>query len=568
MSGFGQSTSVSATLTPDTIAVGQSGTFKITVSSNRRLEAIKPPELGSLLPSSFHAFYLGTQNQYNTINTQMSVSKTWSYSVIPQKEGSFTIPDIVFPLDGKNYQTRPITITVTPRIQPRNQTDPQKRTWSRNLFNDPFYGGTQKVEASIDNQSPYVGEQITYTFRYLHTAVLPSIDSPKYQSPPMNRFWKSQLGQQESKIEVISGTQFRVAEIKTALFPMMTGSITIDPATLSLPTSIGLSNWSTPRQLTTEAIKVDVRPLPETGKPTSFEGVVGKYQITSEVDQAKVKVGEAITMHVRISGTGNIETLPELKTPEMIDLTIYDPKITDVTQDTDGKIQGSRTYEYVIIPSKSGRFTIPVIEVFYFDPDKEKYEIMSTNQILLQILPGTTIESKITWSDSSTSATNEMNTETGLYKIFAWSFGVLFIGVIGIIYRIRVYNHQQSQVDQPKLQQQNAYTNVLTILDQAQSFTDLANAIYNYVGDSFDNSSVGLNPEIVKQQLRLGNVPELSIDEIVRILRECDMARFTPITSQDSELKTAVEQAKNVLEKIKEELGEKGYAKHANKVSR
>ena len=74
--------------------------------------------------------------------------------------------------------------------------------------------------------------------------------------------------------------------------------------------------------------------------------------------------------------------------------------------------------------------------------------------------------------------------------------------------------------------------------------------------------------EIVKQQLRLGNVPELSIDEIVRILRECDMARFTPITSQDSELKTAVEQAKNVLEKIKEELGEKGYAKHANKVSR
>ena len=566
-SGWGQSPSVSVTLAPETIAVGQNTTLTITISSHQQLEAMAPPNLGSLLPVSFQAFYLGTKNQYNNINAQSSVSKIWSYSLIPQEEGSFTISDIVLPFNGKNFQIQPITIIVKSKIQLQNQTGSQKRTWSQNVFNDPFYGGSQKIEASVDNQFPYVGEQITYTFRYLHTAIIPSVDFPKYQLPSMNQFWRYQLGQPKPKTEIINGTRFRVAEIKIALFPMVTGIITIAPSVLSLSASIERSNRSIPRQLKTEGmIEVMVRPLLETGKPTSFEGVVGRYQITSEVEKTKVKIGEAITMHIRIAGIGNIETLPELKIPEMIDLTIYDSNITDATQDTNGEIYGSRTYEYVIIPSKPGRVTIPVIEFCYFDPNEEKYEIIRTTPIPLKISPETTTKTKITQLDSSMLDTSKVRTGMGLYKIFAWSFGVLFIGVIGVIYIIKIHNHKQSQADKQKSRQLNAYANALTILNQARSFADLANAIYSYISDSFQSSSVGLNPEIVKRQLLLENVSELSADEMVRILRECDMAIFTPITSQINELKATVEQAKSVVGRIEEELSKKEETKNANKV--
>jgi len=557
-SGWGQSPSVSVTLTPETIAVGQNTTLTITISSHQQLEAMAPPNLGSFLPVSFQTSYLGTKNQYNNVNAQSSVSKIWSYSLIPQEEGSFTISDIALPFNGKNFQIQPITIIVKSKIQLKNQTGSQKRTWSRNVFNDPFYGGSQKIEASVDNQFPYIGEQITYTFRYLHTAIIPSVDFPKYQLPSMNQFWRYQLGQSKPKTEIINGTQFRVAEIKIALFPMVTGIITIAPSVLSLPTSIERSNRSIPRQLNTEeVIEVMVRPLPETGNPTSFGGVVGKYQITSEVEKTKVKIGEAITMHIRIAGIGNIETLPELKIPEMIDLTIYDSNITDATRDTHGKIYGSRTYEYVIIPSKPGRVTIPVIELCYFDPNGEKYEIIRTTPIPLEISPETTTKAKITPLDSSMLDTSKVRTGMGLYKIFAWSFGVLFIGAIGVIYIIKIHNHEQSQADKQQSRQLNAYANALAILNQARSFADLANAIYSYISESFQSSSVGLNPETVKRQLLLENVSELSADEMVRILRECDMAIFTPITSQISELKAAVEQTKNVVRRIEEELGKK-----------
>ena len=568
-SGWGQSPSVSVTLTPETIAVGQNTTLTITISSHQQLEAMAPPNLGSFLPVSFQTSYLGTKNQYNNVNAQSSVLKIWSYSLIPQEEGSFTISDIALPFNGKNFQIQPITIIVKSKIQLQNQTGSQKRTWSRNVFNDPFYGGSQKIEASVDNQFPYIGEQITYTFRYLHTAIIPSVDFPKYQLPSMNQFWRYQLGQSKPKTEIINGTQFRVAEIKIALFPMVTGIITIAPSVLSLPTSIERSNRSIPRQLNTEeVIEVMVRPLPETGNPTSFGGVVGKYQITSEVEKTKVKIGEAITMHIRIAGIGNIETLPELKIPEMIDLTIYDSNITDATRDTHGKIYGSRTYEYVIIPSKPGRVTIPVVELCYFDPNGEKYEIIRTTPIPLEISPETTTKAKITPLDSSMLDTSKVRTGMGLYKIFAWSFGVLFIGAIGVIYIIKIHNHEQSQADKQQSRQLNAYANALAILNQARSFADLANAIYSYISESFQSSSVGLNPETVKRQLLLENVSELSADEMVRILRECDMAIFTPITSQISELKAAVEQTKNVVRRIEEELGKKEETKNANKVQR
>jgi len=564
--GLGQSPSISVIVAPEAIVVGQNAILTITISSHQKLEVVNPPDLAPFLPASFQISYLGTKKRYSFVNEQSSVSKFWSYSLIPQEEGSFTLSDLVLPFNGKSTQIIPVTIIVRPRSQLQDWTGSQKHTWSRSAFTDPFYGGLQKIEANVDKQSPFVGEQMTYTFRYLHTAIIPSVDVPKYQLPSMNQFWKYQLGESKSKMEIMDGERFRVTEIEVALFPMIAGITIINPSVLSLPTSTELSDQFIPRQLETEeAIKVSVRSLPETGRPISFEGIVGKYQIASEVEKTVAGVGEAITMQVRISGIGNIEALPNLKVPEVVDLVVYDSNIIDTTRDTNGKISGTRTYGYVIIPSKPGRLAIPVIEVCYFDPDKEKYEIIRTTPIPLEILPETEIEAKITQVDSISGST-ETSTRMGRYGIFAWSFGVLFIVVIGSIFVIKILKREFGQVEEQKLRQLDAYDNVLTVLDKTQSFADLANVIYDYISDNFGGNSVGLNPEIVKRKLLLENISELSTDEVVEILRECDMVMFTPATSQISEFKVAVEKAKSVVGRIEEELSKKGQVKHANKV--
>lgn len=555
--GLGQSPSISVILDPEAIVVGQTAVLTITISSHQKLEEVKPPDFAPLLPACFQISYLGTKKRYSFVNGQSSVLKIWSYSLIPQEEGSFTLSDFVLPFNGKSAQIKPVTITVTPRSQLQDWTGSQKDTWSRSGFTDPFYGGAQKIEANIDKQSPFVGEQVTYTFRYLHTAIVPSVNVPKYQLPSMNQFWKYQLGESKSKMEIIGGERFRVTEIEVALFPMIAGITIINPSVLTLPTLAELSDQFIPRQLETEeTIKVIVRSLPEIGRPTSFEGIVGKYQIASEVEKTVAGVGEAIAMHVRISGIGNIETLPDLKVPEGVDLVVYDSNIIDTTQDTNGKISGTRTYGYVIIPASPGRLEIPVIEVSYFDPDKEKYEIIRTTPIPLEILPETEIGAKIAQADSISGST-KTSTRLGRYGVFAWSFGALFIVAIGSIFVIRILKRKLGQVEEQKLRQLDAYDNVLTGLDKTQSFADLANVIYGYISDNFGGSSVGLNPEVVKRKLLLENISELSTDEVVGILRKCDMVMFAPATTPISEFKVAVERSKSVVGRIEEELKKK-----------
>ena len=124
--GLGQSPSISVILDPEAIVVGQTAVLTITISSHQKLEEVKPPDFAPLLPASFQISYLGTKKRYSFVNGQSSVLKIWSYSLIPQEEGSFTLSDFVLPFNGKSAQIKPVTITVTPRSQLQDWTGSQK----------------------------------------------------------------------------------------------------------------------------------------------------------------------------------------------------------------------------------------------------------------------------------------------------------------------------------------------------------------------------------------------------------------------------------------------------------
>ena len=132
--GLGQSPSISVIVAPKAIVVGQNAILTITISSHQKLEVVNPPDLAPFLPVSFQISYLGTKKRYSFVNEQSSVLKFWSYSLIPQEEGSFTLSDLVLPFNGKSTQIRPVTIIVTPRSQLQDWTGSQKHTWSRSVF--------------------------------------------------------------------------------------------------------------------------------------------------------------------------------------------------------------------------------------------------------------------------------------------------------------------------------------------------------------------------------------------------------------------------------------------------
>ena len=128
----------------------------------------------------------------------------------------------------------------------------------------------------------------------------------RYEPPSFAGFWNSEVSERGEYSETIGSQAYSVVELRTLLFPTVTGRTEIGSARLSGPAGI----------LESDSVFVDVRPLP-TGAPPGFTGAVGRFEIAVEVNAATIGAGERALATVRISGEGNVEALPEPDWPEI-----------------------------------------------------------------------------------------------------------------------------------------------------------------------------------------------------------------------------------------------------------
>lgn len=562
---YSQDITVSAEVTPKIISLNETATLRVTVSANQQLRNITPPKLKAL--PEFNVSYGGASSKYNLTGNQFSVSMTWTYVLKPKRVGQFTVPEIHISHSNKIYAADPVTI----KVLPKSKKPPQHKS-TQDTFTDAFSSSTHKVEASVDNSHPYVNEQIIYTFRYLYTARIPSFNSPKYTRPSLRQFWTAELERKPSRRQVIDGTLYWIEEIQVGLFPITAGRITIEPAKLSLPLSAGRGRPQSANLLITNPVEVNVRPLPQEGKPTDFAGTVGKYRIHVQTDQQTVEAGDGFTLQVQVSGTGNIETVPAPTVPPLPNMAIYDPQITDAIRSLDSKVRGSRTYEYVIIPSKEGHWTIPAIDYPYFDPQTEQYQVAHTIPITINVLPNPNGITGITSPHSTPSDIRLLKQDIRyikpeslklfnqhLYPYKRVSFWVAQALPIAIGLFVWFYRQRLAKREPKHLREQYAAKNALRIIEDAKKhitnepttfYGTLANGLYQYIGDILDIPPSGLNPELVRQRCDEAGFPGLATTQIVDMLTQCDYVRFAPVAANPIDMADALNAAKVAIDGI------------------
>ena len=563
-----QDITVSAAVTPKIISLNETATLRVTISANQQLGNIAAPKLNA--SPEFDVSYGASSSQYNLSGNQISVSVTWTYVLRPKKVGQFTAPSIQISHGNKTYTADPISIKVLPK-----STKPSQSESTQDTFIDAFSSSTHKVEASVDNPRPYVNEQIIYTFRYLYTVRIPSFNSPKYTRPSLRQFWTTELERKQAQRQVIDGTLYWIEEIRVGLFPITAGRVTIEPAKLSLPLSTGRGRPQSSNVLITNPVEVDVRPLPQQGKPTDFVGTVGQYRIHSQTDRQTIEAGDGFTLRVQVSGTGNIKTVPAPTVPTLPNMAIYDPQITDAIGIVDSKVRGSRTYEYVVIPSKEGDWTIPAIDYPYFDPQTESYQGARTMPITINVLPnpdgavettplGTTqsdihlLKQDIRYIKPDSLKLSNQHFQP--YKRI--SFWVVQTLPIAIVLLVCFYRQQQAKRDPKQVREQYAARNALQIIEDAKKrptaepaafYATLANGLYQYIGDIFDISPGGLNPELVRQRCEAAGFPESTTAQIVNILTQCDYVRFAPVAANPADMKDMLNRAGASINEIEKE---------------
>ncbi len=579
-----------------------------TVSDNERFQVSftfsgsSINNLSKFSPPGFENFMILSGPSQSTsiqiINGAQSASLTYSFIVQAKSVGSFTIGSASIVQGEATYETKPIKITVVKgKDKPQQQKNDSQVSYdeiAKNLF----------IRASVDKTKAYKGEQITVVYK-LYTRLSIAAQMSISKLPQYQGFWAEELetpGNITFKTEVINGKQYRVGELKkVALFPTQTGKLEVTPFELTVPIQIqkqrSKSIWDDffgdpfGRSETIEfdaksnIVKIDVQPLPE-GSPDSFNGAVGDFSFKAELSNTTTKSNEPLTLNVNISGSGNIKLLdmPEIIFPNGFEK--YEPKINEQIN-RKGRINGSKTGEYLFVPRVVGLREIPPIKFSYFNPAKKEYITVSSQKFKIDIKPGDKVATTeiVGKEDIRELGTDIRFIKTSFddiekkesYLINSTGFIVAsivpFIMALGLIGWKRRYDKLHGNVVLLRYQKaQKVARNRLKIAKKLMDsqkhkefYTELSSALFGYLEDKLHIPKSEFTLERATDELKLKNVNDELIENLKSGAEKCEFVRFAPGAEKSAAMREMYNEIADViinLEKniVPHKIGNRSYA--------
>ena len=316
------------------------------------------------LEQDFSILNQSNSSSSSWVNGKSSKTVLWTVNVMAKHLGNLVIPAIKFGKDVSNSSTVLVADNAT------------KKTV--NTDEDLYI----EVEATPEN--PFIQSQVFYTLR-LYTKV--DISQARLNEPDLADAVIERLGEDSNYNTQVNGLNYSVTERKYALFPQKSGQLTIKPLILtaevltnSRPSFNGFFNsqMSKTKRVESKAITLNVKPVPTTftGKHwLSAEQLVLKQEWSGDIQQ--MKVGEPLTRTLSLIAKGTtVGQLPELNTTETNDrLKAYpDQPVLQEQKKVDGLL-AFREEKIALIPSKSGSYTLPAIEIPWFNTKSQKMEL-------------------------------------------------------------------------------------------------------------------------------------------------------------------------------------------------
>jgi hypothetical protein len=544
---------------PSQVGVGQR--FQISWTINGNGSDLKLPDIKGFS-------VLGGPNQsmsYSMINGQMSQSVGYSYVLQASKEGEYTIGPASAKVDGKQVSSKAVTIKVVPgqpqqQAQGGSQGGQQQR--SSGSGNDMF------ARVEVSRRSVDRGEELYAECKVYSRSAL--VQLVNYKLPEYTGFWTKDIEMPEQVVvdqEVVDGVAYQVVSLKkTLLYPQKAGKLEIDPMQVEVvvrestgrPRSIfdmfgGYQDVR--RSATSPKVVIDVRDLPAAGQPAGFSGLTGKFNMTVKADKNKVKAGDAVTLKLTISGSGNLYQLqnPEFTIPP--DVEVYDPKVADNISVKASGISGSRSFEYVMIPRYEGNFEVGPFAFSYYDPSSDRYVTVSEPAIALTVEKGdgTTQAVSPTMNIADKSDIQIIGTDIRYIKQGQYSLRqkgdhffmsalwwlLMLLPVAGGAGAMAYHIHQERQAGdvagsrsrkakKMAVKRMDGAKRLMTKNDQKGFNEEVMKALTEYVSHRFNIPVAELSRERMREVFALRSVPQEVADTLIKVLDEAEFARFAP----------------------------------------
>ena len=385
---------------PDAVVVGDQFRLSYTVTTQKVKDFRAPSIKGfDVLMGPSRSQQSNTQIVNGNVTSTSSI--TFTYILMANNAGEYTIPGASIIVDGDQMVSNSVRIKVLPQDQGSSNSSSSSSTHSSSgtgVSNQDLFITASASKTNVYEQEAFVLTYKIYTREsnlQLNNAKLPDFKGFHSQEIEMttNARWTPEHYQGRNYYTTVY-RQF-------VLFPQQSGKLYIDPAqfqmTVGKPVQSddpfdaffngGSNVIEIKKSISTPKIAINVNPLPA-GKPADFSGGVGEFNISSSINNKELKTNDAITIKLVISGTGNLKLIsnPEIKFPD--DFEVYDPKVDNQVRLTREGLTGNKVIEYLAIPRHAGTYKIPGVSFSYFDIRSKSYKTLKTEEYVINVEKG------------------------------------------------------------------------------------------------------------------------------------------------------------------------------------
>jgi hypothetical protein len=512
-------------------------------------------------PPNFEGFKIvagpSQQVSQSWINGRSSFNKTYSYFLLPMQKGTLVIRQASIEIRGQIYKTSPIKINVTAAVeQPRDPNDTQV-TADQSLH----------LVAEISKTNPYLNEPITVVYKIYFSYNIGITNWRELDKPKYNDFWSQNIDIKQLVAEEgrYNGEKYRFVTLrKTVLYPQKSGKLVIEPLSLDVDVQLPSNRRNIfgqvllvedHKRVSAGAKTINVKALPEAGKPADFSGAVGRFAFKVTPSKTNIKSGESLDLDVSVSGTGNLKlfTLPKPIVPTALEM--YDPVHSEQVSTPLSGMTGKISDKYAIIPQYKGKYPIKPMTFTYFDLGSQSYKTVTSPEIMINVLEGPNA------GDNSVAATSDtkkaavlssaqfkyIKLKTDLISMkqsdFYGStlFYLLTLLPFLCIPIIVIFKKKKAAIDGDIAGNKIKLSNKLAkkYLSEAQKeignkepfYIALEKAMHNFLKAKIDIETSEMSKEKISEILLERKANPESISAFINLTENCEFARYAPSTS-------------------------------------
>lgn len=562
-------------ITPDIIVEGENFNVQFVLNANGKDFRMSDPAGLQVLYGP--AVSSSTSMSWVNGKSSRSVSNTFTYTLLADKAGTYTIPSASVKVGSATYKTAPKSIRVytadaaygagSTKAGPGSSAGQPRPQSTEKLSASDFI-----ITANPSKNSVYEQEGVLVTFRLYSTR--PNITLTKADFPPFENFVKEEVvsnaTKQWSTAELGGRVYYTVNLQQVYLFPQKSGDLDIPAGTFDLVVPVKVNDpvddffggfldqyTEVKRTVKSKPFRIHVKALPET-KPEGFSGAVGQFSLTSEVPKKVLKTGESYQVKLKLSGNGNfsLTSLPEPQWPEGFEA--YDPEVNQATDVLASGVTGTKEVTYYAVPRYEGDYTIPATPFAYFDPAVGQFKTITIPEQKVHVDKGDGTSTKAT-SFTGQEEVSYLNSDirylkssNGRTTIQTLSVPLLFLSYLLIallayaLYRILLarLSGASESVESKARRAGRTARKYLKLAARKQADPDpsvyyeaLQKGIESYISNKFRLPTSELSKERIRETLLGHGTGEELTNNVLGLLGDVELARFSPQVSGEEDLR-------------------------------